>query len=303
VPVTNPVQTANGVNSVLIGLDAAQPMFIRLRYGGQTIAETVTVTITDANGAQAQASQTLQVQALLRMSGPGLTPHPSPKVVGVVDWGAESPYDPGLGSNDRASWTSAMNAFNGGVQRFVWTGNLSWRQDFIEEPAGIEAAQVDNADITLYIGHGNPQVITFTATGNLFYTDAPQAWGDLDQEWMCFLSCDVLQFSDPAGDVWDRWGPNFNGLHILTGFSSLAYAGTGFPAGFALNMLGFLFLPPNSIVNAWFSAANAYGTGTPAAMGPIGPGGVWDIGDYYWGRGPVGPTIPASQIEGWWYIN
>ncbi len=303
VPVTNPVETQNGVRSVLIGLDVAQPMFFRLRYGGQTVAETVMVIVTDANGVQAQASQTLQAQPLLRMSGPGLTAQASPKVVGVVDWGTESPYDPGLGANDRQSWTSAMTVFGGGVQRFLWTGSLSWRQDFIEEPAGIDNAQVDNADITLYIGHGNPEVITFTSTGNLYYTDAPQAWGDLDQEWMCFLSCEVLQFSDPAGNVWDRWGPNFNGLHILTGFSSLAYAGTGFPAGFALNMLGFVFLPPNSIVNAWFSAANSCGTGTPAAMGPIGPGGVWDYGDYYWGKGPVGPTIPASQIRGWWYLN
>jgi hypothetical protein len=303
IPVTNPVQTANGVRSVLLGVNVTQPMFFRLRYGGQSVAETVMVTVTDANGVQAQDSQTLQIQPLLRMSGPGVKAQPSPKIVGTVDWGTESPYDPGLGVNDRVSWTSAMTAFGGGVQRFLWTGNLAWRWDFIEEPTGINNVQVDNADITLYIGHGNPEVITFTGTPNLYYPDAPQAWGNVDQEWMCFLSCDVLQFSDPAGEVWSRWGPNFNGLHILTGFSSLAYAGTGFPGSFALNMLGFMFLPPNSIVNAWFSSANAHGTGTPAAMGPIGPGGVWDFGDYYWGKGAVGPTIPASQIRGWWYLN
>jgi len=302
-PVTNPVQMANGVSSVLLGLDVSQPMFFRLRYLSQTVAETVMVTVTDANGVQSEASQTLQVQPLLQMSGRFLKAPISPKIVGVTDWGTESPYDPGLGNNDHVSWTSAMTFFGGGVQRFLWTGNLSWRQDFIEEPAGIDNYEVDNADITLYSGHGNPEVITFTGTGNLYYPDAPHAWGDLDQEWMCFLSCDVLQFSDPGGEVWDRWGPSFNGLHILTGFSSLAYAGTGFPGGFAVNMLGFAFLPPQSIVNAWFSSANAHGTGTPAALGPIGPGGVWDYGDYYWGKGSVGPTIPASQIRGWWYLN
>jgi hypothetical protein len=302
-PITNPVQTDNGISSVSFVLDFTQPMFLRLLYNSQTVMETVMVTVTDANGVQAEDSKTLQVQPMLQLSGGGVKGQVSPKVVGVVDWGTESPYDPGLGNNDRVSWTSAMTAFGGGVQRFLWTGNLSWRWDFIEEPSGIDNAQVDNADITLYIGHGNPEVITFTGTGNLYYPDAPQAWGDLDQEWMCFLSCDVLQFSDPGGAVWDRWGPNFNGLHILTGFSSLAYAGTGFPGGFAFNMLGFLIFPPNSIVNAWFSAAHSHGTGTPAALGPIGPGGVWDFGDYYWGKGPVGPTIPASQIRGWWYLN
>jgi hypothetical protein len=302
-PVTNPVDTANGIRSVLIGLNVVQPMFFRLRYLSQTVAETVMVTVTDANGVQAQASQTLQVQPQLQMSGPGVKGQVGPRIVGVTDWGTESPYDPGLGNNDRVGWTSGMTVFGGGVQRFLWTGNLAWRWDFIEEPTGIDDSQVDNADIVFYVGHGNPEVITFTGTGHLFYPDAPHAWGNRDQEWMCFLSCDVLQFSDSAGNVWSRWGPNFNGLHILTGFSSLAYAGTGFPAGFALNMLGFVFIPPHSIVNAWFSSANSHGTGTPAAMGPIGPGGVWDYGDYYWGKGPVGPTIPASQIKGWWYLN
>jgi hypothetical protein len=302
-PVTNPIQTVNGVSSVHIGLNLAQPMFFRLRYLSQTVPETVMVTVTDANGVQAQASQILQVQPMLQMSGPFVKGQIGPKIAGVVDWGTESPYDPGLGNNDRVGWTSAMTLFGGGVQRFLWTGNLSWRWDFIEEPTGIDDSQVDNADIVFYVGHGNPEVITFTGTDNLFYPDAPHAWGNRDQEWMCFLSCDVLQFSDSAGDVWSRWGPNFNGLHILTGFSSLAYAGTGFPAGFALNMLGFVIFPPHSIVNAWFSSANSHGTGTPAAMGPIGPGGVWDYGDYYWGKGPVGPTIPASQIRGWWYLN
>lgn len=297
------IQQDNGVNRVQLQLDVAQPMFFRLRYNGQSIPESVMVTVTDANGVEAQASQTLQVKPMLRRPLATAQSRAVPRVIGTVDWGTESPFDPGLGSNDRAGWVSAMTLFGGGVQRFQWTGNLSWRWDFIDPPTGIDSSEVDNADITLYIGHGNPEVITFTGTPNLYYPDAPKSWGDRDDEWLCFLSCDVLEFSDSAGNVWSRWGPNFNGLHILTGFSSLAYAGTGFPAGFALNMLGFFTIPSQSIVNAWFSSANAHGTGTPAAMGPIGPGGSWDYYDYYWGRGSVGPTIPASQIRGWWYLN
>jgi hypothetical protein len=160
----------------------------------------------------------------------------------------------------------------------------------------------------MYIGHGNPQGIAFTGGPglhplDLVYNEASQSWGDRDEEWLCFLSCSVLKFDDAAGNVWQRWGPNFNGLHILTGFSTLAGASTGFPFSFSQKMLGGIFGlgTPSPIVNAWFAAAHAHGTGSPVAMGPIGLGGVWDYGDYYWGEGPVGPTIRASQIRGWWY--
>ena len=52
-------------------------------------------------------------------------------------------------------------------------------------------------------------------------------------------------------------------------------------------------------------------TALPAAMGPIqnidsrrgSKVGISDYGDYYWGRGPVGKTIPSSEINGWWYIQ
>jgi len=31
--------------------------------------------------------------------------------------------------------------------------------------------------------------------------------------------------------------------------------------------------------------------------------GICDYQDYYWGKGSVGPTIPQSEINGWWYIQ
>jgi len=50
--------------------------------------------------------------------------------------------------------------------------------------------------------------------------------------------------------------------------------------------------------------------GTPAAMGPVfnleyegRTVSICDYFDYYWGKGPVGPTIPQSLINGWWYIQ
>jgi hypothetical protein len=304
--VPNDVQTSNGVSTVEV--DATAPtQFFRLRLADQTLPEneTLSVLVTDANGATVQVTQTVPVLAVAQASIPARGNH-------VIGWGTESPYDPGLGTGDRNDWRTWMTLGGAGAESFLWTGTLSWKEDFIDAPAGINDFEVDNADITLYIGHGNPVVFTFTGgpgpdANNLFYNEAGKSWGNFDAEWMCLLSCEVLQQDWNGLKAWQRWGPNFDGLHSLLGFSSLAYAGTGFPGNFSRNMLGSILnfpnLFPTSIVSAWFSAAHACGTGTPAAMGPVGPGNVMDYGDYFWGKGPVGPRIPASQIVGWWYLS
>lgn len=308
-PVGLPVRT-NGVYSVLVKLDPNKPEYYRIRLADEPVERTemLSVLVTDANGVQVQAMAELKVEII-----PIPRPDPSPyhqTVMGTVDWGTESPFDPGLGTGDRAGWTAGMTLGGGGTQRFLWIDDNSWKKDFIDAPGGVNDGQLDNADIVLYIGHGNPVAITFTGGPGpdpltLFYNQATDSWGDRDQEWLCFLSCSVLKFDDASGNVWARWGPNFNGLHILTGFRTSAGAGTGFPFTFTQNMLGGFFgiFPARSIVNSWFAAAHSRGTGSPAAMGPIGPGGVCDYGDYYWGKGPVGPTIRASQIRGWWYAQ
>jgi hypothetical protein len=304
--VPSDVQTSNGVSTVMV--DAGSPsQFFRLRLAISTLpqTETVGVQVTDANGATVQAIQSVAVLAVPQASLPAPGNH-------VIDWGTESPYDPGIGAGDRADWRNGMTLGGAGAETFLWIGTSSWKEDFIDAPNGINDFEVDNADITLYIGHGNPTVFTFTGgpgsnPTTLFFNEAGHSWGNYDAEWLCLLSCDVLQYDWNGLKAWQRWGPNFDGLHTLLGFSSPAYPGTGFPSRFAQNMLGSLFqIPPkfpSPIVSAWFSAANACGTGTPAALGPIGPGNVWDYGDYFWGKGPVGPTIHSSQVIGWWYLN
>ncbi len=225
--VTEAMVTSNGVSSVIINPAAPATRFFRLRLADPPLldTETVAVTVTDANGVQAQASQTVEVQ-VFPVPKPA-TPGVGPRIAGVVDWGTESPYDPGLGTGDRTSWTTGMILGGAGVPRFLWTDTLSWKKDFIEEPVGIDDSEVDNADLVFYIGHGNPVVFTFTGgpgpnPTTLFYNEAPHAWGNHDLEWLCLLSCDVLEFNDASGNVWQRWGPNFDGLHILTGFHSEA---------------------------------------------------------------------------------
>jgi hypothetical protein len=329
--------------------------FFRLALTSPTVpvTETVKVTVTDANGVSVPAVQSIAAQAAPIEGG---TQDPA------IDYGCESPYDPGLGSTDRANWLTGMSGSGGGSQRFCWTGSAAWPGDFIEPvtPGVLGAGPwtigdadyqnwgVNTACIVLYIGHGNPGLITFTIYGNEqsintcgYVTPQSLLFEGYDQEtlglavglppscgapwvgynvpnyidswrnggptvndnlyWLSLLSCNVLQEYDsstPPVGAWTRWGPGFNNLHILTGFDSRAEAETGFPKQYADNML----VSSETIVQAWISAAHTKGTGTAAALGPIGPDGIWDYNDHYWGKGAVGASIPANLIQGWWYI-
>jgi hypothetical protein len=61
--------------------------------------------------------------------------------------------------------------------------------------------------------------------------------------------------------------------------------------------------PTLSIINAWFAASTDTSEGTAAAMGPVGDGGVTDLGDFYIGKGPLGPTILPASVKGWWHLH
>jgi hypothetical protein len=135
-------------------------------------------------------------------------------------------------------------------------------------------------------------------------------------QWLVMYACQVLEADSAAPTPWLRWGPAFNGLHSMVGFETEASdAGVGFMGDFPHNILG-VGTSPQTIVQGWLNAAIADDMGTPAAMGPIENVtihrpfgwppiviGISDYGDYYWGKGSVGPTIPKSAINGWWYIQ
>jgi hypothetical protein len=144
------------------------------------------------------------------------------------------------------------------------------------------------------------------------------AWGaphpNDNLQWLAMYACQILEDDAQASSPWLHWGPAFNGLHSLLGFETTASdAGVGFMTDFPANILGyvpisFFFttlyfpLPPYTIVQGWLNSAIANQMGTPAAMGPT-YNGICDYWDYYWGKGPVGPNISKSQINGWWYIQ
>ena len=145
------------------------------------------------------------------------------------------------------------------------------------------------------------------------------AWGAPHEgdslQWLAMYACEMLRDDGTDPPPWQRWGPAFNGLHSMLGFYSLASdAGIGFMTDFPYQILGlellFFVIPPQTIVQGWLSSAMGNNMGTPAAMGPVFnvefdglTFGICDYTDYYWGKGPVGPTIPQSLINGWWYIQ
>jgi hypothetical protein len=132
-------------------------------------------------------------------------------------------------------------------------------------------------------------------------------------QWLAMYACNLLQSDSDAPSPWLRWGPAFNGLHSLLAFHTEAGDSHSFCSDFPVGFLGlssiFTFAP-RTIVQSWLSAADATNIGTAAAMGPITnvtvggrTYGVSDYGDFYWGKGSVGPTISRQQINGWWYIR
>jgi hypothetical protein len=162
-----------------------------------------------------------------------------------------------------------------------------------------------NSSVTVEIGSQNYDIPYAGSWGKPYPNDRLQ--------WLPMYACNLLENDKKASSPWLSWGQAFNGLHSVLAFDTEAGDSNPFVTDFALGFLGFEILGLNfgaqTVVQSWISAANATDIGTPAAMGPmtnIDMGvtlGVCDYGDYYWGRGPVGPTIPRSMIHGWWYIK
>ena len=239
-----------------------------------------------------------------------------PATSGVVDVGITRGVCD-LGSGIQSGFRDRM-VLEGATIRFNWSCSSSWERDFRENTdTGLDPNYVDNADMTLYIGHGWPGGFTFdNATqdkGALFHNEPAGTvrWGNQDLEWLALVSCSVLRQDAPgSGGAWyERWGQEFDGLHLLLGFHTSAYDWSGFGHRFADWMLGRqigpVTLPPVSIVAAWLQASKEQQPDgvVPAVMGVYGAGGVSNYGDYFHGQGPVGPDMRGASIAGWWYLR
>jgi hypothetical protein len=284
--------------------DAAGVEYVAQPRGGET-TETVRVIVTDANGVQVQDAQTLQIEG-----GAGLAPGFFAAVGGVNDYGTERAVSD-MGASQQSGFNGRFDS-DGVTRRFNWTGLGAWERDFKEGGTGLDATYVDNADIVFYIGHGYGGGFTFESShddGLLYYTDATQAWGDLDLEWLALLSCEVLQDTWSGQKWWQRWGPSFDGMHLLLGFETNAHDWPLFGGTFADWVLGRhvgpFTLPAMPVRSAWFlaKAEQQPAADIAVAIGVVGPGGVVNYNDYFWGKGPVGPDVRGSDIHGYWRVT
>lgn len=196
--------------------------------------------------------------------------------------------------------------------QFTWLDANAWEDDF-KDPSlsGHDSDWVDDVDMAYWQGHGWPFGFSFAGCSSidddsLVNTDA--RWGNRDAEWMSLFTCLVLAEEDGGQRWWQRWGPAFQGLHQINSFHTVSYHSAQHGGIYAdyLTRTPFLWWNnPLKVRDAWAQTSidDQPSDVVWASMGPIGAGGLVNYNDYFWGKGPVGPDVPASQITGYWRIS
>lgn len=224
--------------------------------------------------------------------------------------GIEQTVDEWQCAQDSANGFKSVMSNKGQSINFDWRGANAWEADFKRHtlPGGDDPDWVDSVDAQWYTGHGWPGGFTFKSSiTDTQITPEDASWGDSnDLEWLQLESCQVLRDTTGTLDHLTRWAPAFNGLHLINGFHTNAYClngGTGkrfaeylFPEKF----LWWTVRPALTVQQAWAAMASDL---EPAGvrwrtMSPVSKSGVSNLGDYYWGQGPVGPDIPKSNQAG-----
>lgn len=186
-------------------------------------------------------------------------------------------------ADDRSHWDESCDGLyyglldKGWTGRFRWTDWNAWETDFKDESqGGSEDTWIDSADIGMLCTHGSgahddfwSQDLSSVYFGSshtdqdLSPGDAYLAYGDKDLEWLAFDSCSVLSDGGPA-PYYNRgyWAASMGNLRLLLGFNNTMYVwapGDGEYWSYFMNgfeFLGFQILPPFSVMQSWFMAAD-----------------------------------------------
>ena len=187
-----------------------------------------------------------------------------------ISWGEDV-----IGGACYSNYVNYMD--NKAINNYKWTKPNAWVSDFIDQQNnGFDNLYVDAVDISTYIGHGNGYGFNFEGNsayptnGSLTYEEAAKgnAWGNQDVEYQVWLSCQVLEDMYDNKKWWERWGPTFNGLHLICGFQTNASTGTHRQLRyFAEN----IYDRKETVRQSWIDAANNdQPNGTQAViMGPL----------------------------------
>jgi hypothetical protein len=275
--------------------------------------EAVSLDVTDANGMSATVSVPLPsngtktAKAVPGGGGFGIL------AVGPTDVGIENMVDEWQCAQDSANGFKSVMASHGISSAFDWRGWNAFEKDFKKGSlGGWDSTYVDNVDMQWYTGHGWPGGFTFkSSVDDTQIVPSDAQWGDRDLEWLQLESCEVLRDTTGTDDYFGRWGPTMDGLHMLNGFHTNAYCIGGGTGGdfaqylFPQTFFGITIRPALTVRQAWASMAlDKEPSGVVyRSMGPIGPGGITNIGDHFWGQGSVGPDISAASHIGYWSIT
>jgi len=231
--------------------------------------------------------------------------------------------EPHLGTNIYKNYIDAMNHY--GVHKEYSVDSTESNQvDFKDyNNFGNDNYYIDNVDTSAYIGHGYGDGITFETSkddSTLTSSDAKggDAWGNRDMEFQALMSCKVLKETYDGKNWAERWGPVFNGLHLLCGFQTNASVGEHkMLQYFADNQ----YDKKQTVMNSWFNAANNDQPNDRQAviMGPLIDNSNKDLynsveastsglyrahwNDHAWGV-KDGPSLDISKknIKGWWRV-
>ena len=275
--------------------------------------ETLSLEVTDANGLSATASVSLPFDgASSAESTPGGGGFGA-LAIGPTDVGIEQTVDEWACAQASGDGFKSVMASHGIGAAFDWRGANAFEKDFKQGAlGGWDSSYVDNVDAQWYTGHGWSGGFTFKSSvddGSIVPSDA--RWGDGDLEWLQLESCQVLRDTNGTHDYFSRWGPAFDGLHILNGFHTNAYCVGGGTGGrfaeylFPYKWLGITLRPALTVRQAWANMAlDKEPTGVVyRSMGPLGYGYTSNMSDYFWGQGSVGPDIPAASRTGFWAVS
>lgn len=229
--------------------------------------------------------------------------------------------DTGFRSTDYVNWSRGFvrEATNLTSIHTDWDDNNVWENDFT--PPTDDDYGLDTSDHFFAAIHGSPTGFVTPnnccSDGRIGHTNADDAWGTFDNEWFSLCSCNVLAPDDgQCGGCngmsrVERWGDEFDGLHQLQGFQTVAKVHGNFPDAVARNVFGRPYIAPLPLIVAWILAIENHQPGPGddqrwdrrgVIMGPIDEGNWCNYFDYYHGNGPVGPDIPASDIDGYWEL-
>ncbi|MGH1542443.1 MAG: DUF6345 domain-containing protein [Arenicella sp.] len=211
---------------------------------------------------------------------------------------------PNTGANLQ-SFNSRMTSDGVAVQ-FSWLDANAWEQDW-KDPSlsGDDQDWVDDVDMAYWQGHGWPSGFSFSgcsSNDDASMTNTDALWGNRNVEWISLFTCLVLKNDSGGQRWWQRWGPAFDRLHQINSFDTVSYHSSQHGGIFANYMLK---NNPLNVRQAWSQASidDQPAQVIWATMGVVSGGSLNNFNDYYWGKGSVGPDIPANQIDSYWRIS